>query len=95
MANKKMKLNKTKVDNIVNEVILEIRRHGYGHEEINSLYNDVNNDEDVWLSDNSGDLSGEVVKKTQYVKNMLREAIRIEDWNLVHKAILYLDIKMK
>ncbi len=90
-----MKLNKTKVDNIVNEVILEIRRHGYGHEEINSLYNDVNNDEDVWLSDNSGDLSGEVVKKTQYVKNMLREAIRIEDWNLVHKAILYLDIKMK
>ena len=95
MANKNIILNKTNVDNIVNEVILEIRRHGYGHQEINSLHNDLNNDEDVWLSDNGSELSGEVVRKTEYLKNMLNEAIRKEDWSLVHRAILYLDIKMK
>lgn len=94
MANKNSKLKGTNLDNIVNEVILEIRRHGYGHDEINSLHNDLNHDEDVWLSDNTGDLSGEVVRKAQYLKNMLNDAIRKEDWGLVHQAILYLDIKM-
>jgi len=95
MANKNVKLSETKLDNIVRQVISEIRRHGYGWQEIDSISNDLNNDEDVWLSDNSGELSGEVVRKTQYLKNMLNEAILKEDWSLVHRAILYLDIKMK
>ena len=95
MANKKIKLSETKIDYIIKDVITEIRRHGYGYQEINSLHNDLNDDEDVWLSDDTDTLRGDVVVKTEYLKNMLNKAIRTQDWSLVHQAILYLDIKMK
>jgi hypothetical protein len=53
----------------------------------------LGDDEDVWLDDSSGDLSGEVVKKIDYVKDMLKMSVKKQDWSMVGRAINYMDIK--
>jgi hypothetical protein len=53
----------------------------------------MGDDEDVELSDESGELSGQVVKKIDYVKNMLGRAIENEDWEMVRRTMNYLDMK--
>jgi hypothetical protein len=65
----------------------------YGHDDISKLYSTMGDDEDVELSDESGELSGQVVKKIQYVKNMLEKSIENEDWGMVRRTMNYLDMK--
>jgi hypothetical protein len=65
----------------------------YGHDDISKLYSTMGDDEDVELSDESGELSGQVVKKIDYVKNMLGRAIENEDWEMVRRTMNYLDMK--
>ena len=65
----------------------------YGHDDISKLYSTMGDDEDVELSDESGELSGQVVKKIDYVKNMLGRAIKNEDWEMVRRTMNYLDMK--
>ena len=45
------------------------------------------------LDDSSGELSGQVVTKIEYVKNMLGKAIQSEDWDTVKRAMNYLSVK--
>ena len=95
MSNRIIKSEETRLKNIIKDVILENHRHGYGHKEIDSLYGELNHDEDVWLSDHTGDLRGDVVRKIEYVRNMLSSAIHKEDWSMVRRAISYIDVKFK
>jgi len=73
----------------------ENERSAYGGEEIDKLYSKVSDDEDVYLSDNSGQLRGDIVKKIEVVKRMLREAVNNEDWNLVERVIMYIDFRIQ
>ena len=66
----------------------------YGHENIKNLYNNLKDDEYVHLDDNSGDLSGETVKKVEYVKRMLRSAVEDKNWEKVNNVIYFLDSMM-
>jgi hypothetical protein len=66
----------------------------FGHNEITNLMKTIGTDEDVWLDDSTGDLSGRIVKKSDYVARMLNDAIQDKDWGKVRNAILYLKTKM-
>ena len=88
-----VKLTESDLSRIVNRVINESDRM-YGHDEISKLYSNLGDDEDVELSDESGELSGQVVKKIEYVKNMLERAIENENWEMVTRAKSYLDMKL-
>ena len=55
----------------------------------------MKDDEYVHLDDSSGDLSGEVVSKIEYVKRMLKSAIREENWSKVENTILFIDSMIK
>jgi hypothetical protein len=87
-----IRLTESDLTKIVKRVINESDR-AYGHEEINKLYSGLKDDEDVSLDDSSGELSGQVVTKIEYVKNMLRKAIQSEDWDTVKRAMNYLSVK--
>ena len=87
-----IRLTESDLTRIVKRAINESDRV-YGHEDINKLYSNLGDDEDVWLDDSSGDLSGEVVKKIDYVKDMLRMSVKKQDWSMVGRAINYMDIK--
>lgn len=69
-------------------------RFGYGSKEIDALRGGLGQDEDVYLSDNSDRLRGDVVKKKQYVVNMLRKALDNQDWEMVNNAIGYISARM-
>jgi hypothetical protein len=87
-----IRLTESDLTRIVKRAINESDRV-YGHEDINKLYSNLGDDEDVWLDDSSGDLSGEVVKKIDYVKDMLKMSVKKQDWSMVGRAINYMDIK--
>jgi|LakMenE18May11ns_1017448.scaffolds.fasta_scaffold9557488_2 hypothetical protein len=87
-----IRLTESDLTKIVKRVINESDR-AYGHEEINKLYSGLKDDEDVFLDDSSGELSGQVVTKIEYVKNMLRNAIQSEDWGAVKRVMNYLSVK--
>ena len=95
-SKKVIKLKQSDIVDLVKRVINENEdgRFGYGYKEIDALSNNLRDDEDVYLSDNSGELRGDVVKKKQYAINMLRNAIDKQDWSLVNRAIMYMEIKM-
>ena len=90
---KTIRLTESDLTRIVKRAINESDR-AYGHEEIGKLYSKLGDDEDVELSDESGELSGGIVKKIDYVKNMLRKAIENEDWDMVRRTINYLNMKL-
>lgn len=69
-------------------------KFAYGHKDINSLYDGLDQDEDIYLTDNSGELRGDIVKKKQYVINMLKKALNSGDWSIVNQTILYINTKM-
>ena len=94
MSRKIFKITESKLVNMISQIILENRRHAYGHEDINGLYNDLSNDDDVHLSDNSDQLRGDIVTKKEYVQNMLKDAMRKKDWSIVNNAISYISVKM-
>jgi hypothetical protein len=66
----------------------------FGSNEITRLLKTLGPDEDIWLDDSTGDLSGRIVKKSDYVTRMLNDAIRDKDWEKVRNAMLYLKTKM-
>ena len=90
---KVVKLTESDLTKIVNRVINEQERV-YGGDNIKKLYDNLKDDEYVSLDDVSGDLSGSIVSKVEYVKKMLRNAIREENWSKVQNAILFMDSKM-
>jgi hypothetical protein len=65
----------------------------YGHTEIDKLYSNVGDDEDVQLDDSSGELSGKITKKVEILKDLLKTGLRTKDWNKVSRALSYLEIK--
>ena len=89
-----IKLTESDLTRIVKKVINENDRV-YGGSDIKNLYNKLKDDEYVHLDDSSGDLSGEVVSKIEYVKRMLKSAIREENWSKVENTILFIDSMIK
>ena len=87
-----VKLTESDLTRIVKRIVNESDR-AYGHGEIGKLYPKLKDDEDVELSDESGELSGQVVKKIDRVKSMLGKAIENEDWGMVKRAMSYLTMK--
>jgi hypothetical protein len=91
---KVIKLTENDLNKIVKRVINENDRV-YGGSNIEKLYNNLKDDEYVHLDDTSGELSGDVVSKIEYVKRMLKSAIREENWSKVENTILFIDAMMK
>jgi hypothetical protein len=91
---KVIKLTEDDLTRIVKKVINENDRV-YGGRDIKNLYDDLKDDEYVHLDDSSGDLSGEVVNKIEYVRRMLKSAIREENWSKVENTILFIDAMIK
>ena len=91
---KVIKLTESDLTRIVKKVINENDRV-YGGSDIKNLYNKLKDDEYVHLDDSSGDLSGEVVSKIEYVRRMLKSAIREENWSKVENTILFIDSMIK
>jgi hypothetical protein len=91
---KVIKLTESDLTRIVKKVINENDRV-YGGRDIKNLYNKLKDDEYVHLDDSSGDLSGEVVSKIEYVRRMLKSAIREENWSKVENTILFIDSMIK
>ncbi len=91
---KVIKLTESDLTRIVRKVINENDRV-YGGSDIKKLYDNLKDDEHVHLDDSSGDLSGEVVSKIEYVRRMLMSAIREENWSKVQNTILFIDTMIK
>ena len=91
---KVIRLTEDDLNKIVKRVINENDRV-YGGSNIEKLYNNLKDDEYVHLDDTSGELSGDVVSKIEYVKRMLKSAIREENWSKVENTILFIDAMMK
>ena len=89
-----IKLTESDLTRIVRKVINENDRV-YGGSDIKKLYDNLKDDEHVHLDDSSGDLSGEVVSKIEYVRRMLMSAIREENWSKVQNTILFIDAMIK
>ena len=85
-------MKKSELQQIIKEEIQNTLK-AYGSQNISKLT--PGSDEDIYLDDTSGELSGQVVKKIEYVQNMLKNAIDKEDWGIVGDAKLYSSIKLK
>lgn len=70
------------------------RRIGYGTEEIRNLEKGLAPDEDIKLTDYTGTLTGEVVKKKDYVIHMLKNIINDQEWDRIGDVILYMRNRM-
>jgi hypothetical protein len=94
---KVIKMNESSFNRLVKRIVKEEgeqQRFAYGGEEIRNLDSQLGPDEYVQLSDYSGELRGDIVKKKDYVIHMLREAIQNEDWGAVGDTILFIKHKM-
>lgn len=87
-----VRLTEKDLTNIVKKIVSENERI-YGSSDIENLYPQLGDDEDVQLDDSSGELSGKITKKIDIVKNRLKKAIKNKDWNEVVQTLLYLDLK--
>jgi hypothetical protein len=83
-------MKKSELQQIIKEEIQNTLKT-YGGQNISKLT--PGSDEDIYLDDTSGELSGEVVKKSEYLERMLGNAIKKKDWNIVMNAITYLKSK--
>jgi HEAT repeat protein len=83
-------MKKSELQQIIKEEIQNTLK-AYGSQEISKLT--PGSEEDIYLDDTSGELSGEVVKKSEYLERMLEKAIKKKDWNIVMSAISYLKSK--
>lgn len=93
--NKIIKLNESDIKNLIKKIIKEDeRRIGYGTEEIRNLEKDLAPDEYIKLTDYTGTLTGEVVKKKDYVIHMLRNIIDDQEWDRIGDVILFIKNKM-
>ena len=89
-----IKLTESDLTRIVKKVINENDRV-YGGDDIKNLYDKLNDDEHIHLDDSSGELSGTVVSKIEYVKRMLKSAIQEENWSKVKNTIFFIDTMIK
>ena len=87
-----IKLTENDLNKIIKKVLIENERV-FGNQNIKGLYDKLNDTEEVYLDDTTGDLSGEIISKKDYVTNMLKRAVEKEDWSLVGQAITYLKVK--
>ena len=87
---KTIRLTESDLTRIINKVISE--NIVYGHKNIKNL--PVADDETIYLDDTSGELSGTVVKKIEYIKRQLKSAIEKKDWDKVKNVISFINIKM-
>ena len=83
-------MKKSELQQIIKEEIQNTLK-AYGSQDISKLK--PSSEEDIYLDDTSGELSGEVVKKSEYLERMLEKAIKKKDWNIVMSAISYLKSK--
>lgn len=86
-----VRLTESDLVRLVKKTIKENERV-YGVDNVKKLYNTLNDDEYVHLDDTSGELSGEVVSKIEYVKRMLKTALDKKDWPTVNSAIRFIEI---
>ncbi len=78
-----------------NRYLNESQEKTYGHHAITDLYNDLDDNSSVYLDDTSGDLSGEIVPKLEYLTRMLKSAVQKEDWGRISRALGYIETQMK
>lgn len=88
-----VRITESELTRIVRKVMNE-NEFEYGHENIKKLYDKLGDDEHVSLDDSSGELSGTIVKKKDYINRMLKSAIREKNWKKVEQVISFIDIKM-
>lgn len=88
-----VKLTENDLTRIVKRVINENDRV-YGYDNIKSLQKNLKDDEYIDLDDSSGDLSGSIVGKMEYVRKMLRYAVDNESWSGVERALSFIDNQM-
>ena len=88
-----VKLTENDLTRIVKRVINENDRV-YGYDNIKSLEKNLKDDEYIDLDDSSGDLSGSIVGKMEYVRKMLRYAVDNESWSGVERALSFIDSQM-
>lgn len=95
MKNQKIHEEILFINNMIKKIILENEKNKFAYgSEIRNLEKDLASDEEINLTDYSGPLRGDVVKKKDYVVHMLNDAIDKKDWGKVEYAILYLKHKM-
>ena len=88
-----VKLTENDLTRIVKRVINENDRV-YGYDNIKSLEKNLKDDEYIVLDDSSGDLSGSIVGKIEYLRKMLRYAVDNESWSGVERALSFIDNQM-
>ena len=88
-----VKLTENVLTRIVKRVINENDRV-YGYDNIKSLEKNLKDDEYIDLDDSSGDLSGSIVGKIEYLRKMLRYAVDNESWSGVERALSFIDSEM-
>lgn len=66
----------------------------YGHDNIKSLEKNLKDDEYIDLDDSSGELSGSVVSKMEYIRKMLRYAVDNQSWGGVERVLSFIDNQM-
>ena len=88
-----VKLTENDLTRIVKRVINENDRV-YGYDNIKSLEKNLKDDEYIDLDDSSGDLSGSIVGKIEYLRKMLRYAVDNERWSGVERALSFIDSEM-
>jgi len=83
-------MKKSELQQIIKEEIQNTLK-AYGHQDIKNLYKNLKPGEDVYLDDSaSGELTGEIVKKSEYLEKTLEKAIKNKDWSMVMNAVSYL-----
>ena len=88
-----VKLTENDLTRIVKRVINENDRV-YGYDNIKSLEKNLKDDEYIDFDDSSGDLSGSIVGKIEYLRKMLRYAVDNESWSGVERALSFIDSEM-
>lgn len=88
-----VKLTENDLTRIVKRVINENDRV-YGYDNIKSLEKNLKDDEYIDLDDSSGDLSGSIVGKMEYLRKMLQYAVDNESWSGVGRALSFIDSQM-
>ena len=91
---KPIRLTEADLADLVKRVMEEGDRFAYGTDAIRNLEKDMAPDEDVRLTDYTGELRGDVLKKKDYIIQWLRDIIHNEDWNRLGDVILYMKHRM-
>jgi ribosome biogenesis protein Nip4 len=93
-----MKISLNELKNLVKSTLKEMEDEdsnvAYGYEDIKKLRSKLKSDEYVMLDDSSGELRGKIVKKHEYVLNMLNDAKRKQDWAKVENAMSFIRTQM-